>query len=216
MLTRGSKNTPLRDLFSGGRRLTYKKGEFIIRPGEITPGVFYIEKGLVKACDITKYGEENLLIIRKAGDIIGLTWAMTGQDRNIVYSTLAPTELTYVTGEQFRENIRNKRDSSVALVEKFTEMYRLHSERIISLEYRSVRERLVSFLLSMADRFGKRSLRGITIEVPLKYQDIAGSINASRETVNRELIGLERMGLLSCDSSTITILNKRKMKKYLE
>ena len=50
-----------------GSRYTYKKGEFIIRPGESPSGVFFIESGLVKAYDITKYGEENLLIIRREG-----------------------------------------------------------------------------------------------------------------------------------------------------
>jgi hypothetical protein len=46
-------------LFKGGTKLTYRKGEFIIRPGETPSAVFYIETGLVKAYNITKYGEEN-------------------------------------------------------------------------------------------------------------------------------------------------------------
>jgi hypothetical protein len=52
-------------LFKGGTKLTYRKGEFIIRPSESPNAVYYIESGLVKAYNITKYGEENLLIIRK-------------------------------------------------------------------------------------------------------------------------------------------------------
>ena len=42
------------NLFHGGTKLSYSKGEFIIRPGESPPGVFYVEEGLVKAYDITK------------------------------------------------------------------------------------------------------------------------------------------------------------------
>src|SRR5947209_7639299 len=48
-----------------GVKHTFQKGDIIIRPGESPPGVFYIYQGLVKAFDITKYNEENLLIIRK-------------------------------------------------------------------------------------------------------------------------------------------------------
>ena len=75
-----------------------------------------------------------------------------------------------------------------------TEMYRIHSERIINLEYRSVRARLVSFLLTMRGRFGKETTEGLVIEVPLRHQDIASSINASRETASREMSALEKKG----------------------
>ena len=79
------------ELFRSGTKLTYNKGEFLIRPGGKPPGIFYIESGLVKAYDITKYGEENLLIIRKPGEILGLTWGLTGQERGIVYAAIAQT-----------------------------------------------------------------------------------------------------------------------------
>jgi CRP-like cAMP-binding protein len=65
MLTTTSHHDALVNLFRKGTRLTYRKGEFVIRPGESPSGIFYISHGLVKAYDITKYGEENLLIIRK-------------------------------------------------------------------------------------------------------------------------------------------------------
>ncbi|MDB5182101.1 MAG: hypothetical protein JWP13_864, partial [Candidatus Saccharibacteria bacterium] len=73
-----------------GSRYTYKKGEFIIRPGEVPSGVFYIESGLVKAYDITKYGEENLLIIRREGEVFPLIWGVTGQERQVIYEAIAP------------------------------------------------------------------------------------------------------------------------------
>src|ERR1700722_18184556 len=97
MLAKDSQYKLLADFFHTGTKLTYKKGEFVIRPGESPPGVFYIESGLVKAYDITKYGEENLLIIRKEGEILALTWAITGQDRHIIYQALAPTTVWQIS-----------------------------------------------------------------------------------------------------------------------
>jgi CRP-like cAMP-binding protein len=94
-------------------------------------------------------------------------------------------------------------------------MYRIHSERIINLEYRTVRERLVSFLLTMSNRFGVKTKDGLVIEVPLKQQDIASSINASRETTSRELTGLERKGLISNSQPTIIIKDIEALKSFL-
>src|SRR5207253_3969097 len=82
------------------------------------------------------------------------------------------------------------------LLDMVTEMYRIHSERIINLEYRTVRERAISFLLTMTNRFGKPVDEGVMIDVPLRHQDIASSINASRETTSRELGRLEREKLI--------------------
>ena len=90
------------------------------------------------------------------------------------------------------------------LLEMTVEMYRIHSERIINLEYRSVRERLISFLLTMAVRFGhKKSDGSVVIDVTLRQQDIASSINASRETTSRELTALEKKGLVATNGEIV-------------
>jgi CRP-like cAMP-binding protein len=218
MLTTTSQHNALVNLFHQGTRLTYKKGEFVIRPGESPSGIFYISHGLVKAYDITKYGEENLLIIRKKGELLGLTWGIRGnQERNIIYATLAPTELFQISRDQFVAFMRETPQAALPLVDMLVEMYRLHSERIISLEYRSVRERLISFLLTTAKRFGKQVKQGIILDVPLRHQDIASSISATRETTSRELAVLERQGLIARDKqSIITLCDVEKLRDYLE
>jgi CRP/FNR family transcriptional regulator, cyclic AMP receptor protein len=216
MLTDDGQEAVLVNLFHQGTRLLYEKGEFVIRPGGPPQGVFYILKGLVKAYDITKYGEENLLIIRKPGEIIGLTWSVTGEDRHIIYATLAQTELLQISREQFTSFVRTNPAAALPLVDMLVDMYRLHSERILNLEYRTVRERLVSFLLSMAKRFGKESSDGIVLEVPLRHQDIASSISATRESVGRELAAFERQGLVGNRQLTITLKDVPRLRKFLE
>lgn len=217
MLTTISQHNALVNLFHQGTRLTYKKGEFVIRPGELPSGVFYISQGLVKAYDITKYGEENLLIIRRKGDVLGLTWAITGERRNIIYATLAPTELFQISREQFIDFLHNEPAAALPLVDMLVDMYRLHSERILNLEYRSVRERLISFLITTAKRFGKQGKNGIVLDVPLRHQDIASSISATRETASRELAALERLGLITRDKqSIVTIKDLDRLRGYLE
>lgn len=216
MLTDDSQETALVNLFHQGTKLVYEKGEFVIRPGGPPQGVFYILKGLVKAYDITKYGEENLLIIRKPGEILGLTWSITGEDRHIIYATLAQTELLQIGRDEFTSFVRTNPAAALPLVDMLVDMYRLHSERILNLEYRTVRERLVSFLLSMARRFGAETPEGMVLEVPLRHQDIASSISATRESVGRELAAFERQGLVANRQLTITLKDVPRLRKFLE
>ncbi len=201
--------------FQKGTKLTYKKGEFIIRPGDAPSGVFFIESGLVKAYNITKYGEENTLIIRKEHEIFPLIWAITGAERHIIYQTIAPTTVWRLSRRDYLAHINSSPEATVALLAMSVEMYRIHSERIINLEYRTVRERLISFMLTMSRRFGKETKDGMLLDVPLRQQDIASSINASRETTSREISALEKKGLIKTTQQYILVKDKDKLKSYL-
>lgn len=198
-----------------GVRKEYKKGDYIIRPGEMPPGVFYIHSGYVKAYDITRYGEENLLLIRREQEVFPFIWAVTGSERQIIYKAISPTTALMISREDFLEYIQTHPDALAPLLDMSIEMYRVHAERILTLEYRSVRERLISFLLSMGQRFGQHTPEGLLINVPLKHQDIASSVNATRETTSRELAALERKDLLINQKSHIILKNIRGLKAHL-
>ncbi len=216
MLASEEQRQQLVSLFKTGTRLSYNKGEFIIRPGEVPPGVFYIESGIVKAYDITKYGEENMLIIRKEQEVFPLIWAVTGKDRYIIYQTLAPTTVWRITKDKLTKYLHTPGCPLSPLLDMTTEMYRIHSERIINLEYRTVRERLISFLLATSERFGIKCEAGLCVGIPLRQQDIASSINASRETTSRELASLEKKGIIENSAQGLILKDIKKLKSYLE
>jgi len=207
----------LRELFTRhGTHLSYRKGEFIIRPGEAPSGVFYIESGLVKAYDITKYGEENMLIIRRQEEVFPLIWAMTGKERQVIYEAMVPTTVRQISRQRFRAYLDDNPQALSLLLDMAIEMYRIHSERILNLGYRNVRERLVSFLITTAQRFGKITDEGHTlIDVPLRHQDIGSSISASRETIGREIQALERKGLLCTANGYIVLCDLKALRSYL-
>lgn len=216
MLATLKQTAELVELFKlRGRKQTFRKGDFIIRPGETPPGIFYIYQGLVKAYDITKYNEENLLIIRKEDEFFPLIWAITGQERDVIYQALAPTITWQLSRKTFLDFVRDEPEALAPLLDMTIEMYRLHSERILNLEYRTVRERIISFLLTMGQRFGKETPGGLLIEVPLRHQDIASSVNSTRETTSRELSALERKGLLRNQQSLILLKDLPALQKYL-
>jgi CRP/FNR family transcriptional regulator len=217
MLATLKQTAELVELFKlRGFKQTFRKGDFVIRPGETPPGIFYVYQGLVKAYDITKYNEENLLIIRKEDEIFPLIWAITGQERSVIYQALAPTITWQLSREVFLDFIKDKPETLAPLLDMTIEMYRLHSERILNLEYRTVRERIISFLLTMSHRFGKQVPGGLLIEVPLRHQDIASSVNSSRETTSRELSALERKGLLKNHQSLILLRDVGALRKHLK
>lgn len=198
-----------------GVKQSFQKNDIIIRPDQPPSGVFYIYQGLVKAYDITKYNEENLLIIRKQDEIFPLIWAVTGRERHVTYQALAPTVTLQISRQAFVDFVKSNSDALPPLLDMTMEMYRMHGDRIFNLEFRTVRERIISFLLTMSERFGKQTAEGVLIEVPLRHQDIASSVNATRETTSRELSALERKGLLVNKQSSILLKDVDALRAHL-
>ncbi len=217
MLATVQQSTELVGLFkAAGKRQVFKKNNIIISPNTIQSDIFYIDQGIVKAYDVTKYNEDNLLIIRKAGEIFPLIWALTGQERQITYQSISNNTLTWqINREIFLEKVNQNHDLLFPLLDMTLEMYRLHSERILNLEYRTVRERIISFLFTMSQRFGIKNDQGLVIDLPLRHQDIASSINSSRETTTRELTSLTKKGLIDYNRNFIILKKPKELLKFI-
>lgn len=201
--------------FHTGTKLSYKKGEAIVRVGDAPRGIYLIEEGFVKAYAITKYGEENVLIIRKNEDIFPLIWAFTGLHRDITYEAMNDTVLWRVARSEFLDFLHKNEHVISVLLDASIEAYRLHSERVNNLEYRTVRERLASFLLTNIDRFGVQGEKGIALAAPIRRHDMASSINASRESTSRELAAFARKGYIDLKTPCIEVLRPDKLRELL-
>jgi CRP/FNR family transcriptional regulator len=216
MKTHDQQRDQLRSLFYSHTRLQYKKGEVIIRPEDEPSGVFLIEWGFVKAYTMTKYGEENLMLVRGSGSIFPLIWAFTGEHRNVSYEAMEETSLWRVSKADYLDFLHRNSDVMPLILDMAVEAYRLHSERVITLSYRTARERVVSFLLVTANRFGVEQNDCIVIRAPFRQADIASSVNATRETTSRELNVLRKKGLIKNIDGHIAICNMRGMTHILE
>lgn len=215
MNTHNLQRDKLRAFFNSHTRIQYKKGEVIIRPEDDPSGIFLIEWGFVKAYTMTKYGEENLLLVRGSGSVFPLIWAFTGEHRSVSYEAMEETSLWRVGRADYLEFLQKNPGVLPIILDMALEAYRLHSERVMTLSYRTARERIVSFLLVTASRFGVEKNNVVEIVAPFRQTDIASSVNATRETTSRELNTLRKKGLLTVVNGHIGIADIEALKKLL-
>jgi len=216
MLVNKAKHDKLVAYFKAGTCMRFKKGQLIIRPEDSPAYIYYVERGFIKAYSITKYGEENLHVIRRTGEVFPLIWVFTDEHRDIAYESLDNSVIWRQPKDDYLKFLENSPDATGAVLELAIRAYRTYAERVNTLEYRSVRERVVSFLLSCMRRFGTPLPDGsVRINAPLRQQDIASSINSTRETTSRELTALIRKDLISIDDRTIVLKDIAKLKAML-
>jgi CRP-like cAMP-binding protein len=69
-----------------------------------------------------------------------------------------------------------------------------------------VRERFAILLLDLARTHGRRTDQGIELSVPLSKQELAGSVGASREMVQRLLKDLRERGVVMTGRRALVIV----------
>lgn len=202
--------------FGDGLPLNFVKGETIIN-GFVEPeGVYLIRQGFVKAFSVSKEGYGNLLLIHEAGEFIPLPWALDGAyTTGLFYEAMSDVTVLRASKDKLRVAMGNNTWLSQEVLKQVVNIITVYTQRIQALEYRSARERIIAELLYLADRFGKANDNEVTIDAPITHQDLADSINMSRETASRALETLFEEGFMVQKEHLLIISDLTKLQKAL-
>ena len=202
--------------FDDGQILEYVKGDTIIHGLEDPSGVFIIKEGYVKAFTLTKSGHENLLLVHDTGEFIPLIWALDGtHTEGLYYQAMSNVTVLKTTKEKLRAAMGDNKGLSQEILKQSVHIITIYSQRIQALEFRTARERIIAELLNLAELFGKKDGKKVLINAPVTHQDIANSINMTRETASRALGLLFEEELLGQDEHLFTILDLPKLQEEL-
>lgn len=203
-------------LFTDGVLMKFSKDETIIDGLSEPKGVYLIKQGYVKAYTITKDGDENLMLIHDTGEFIPLVWALDGiHSAGLYYMAMTDVTVLITSKEKLRSAMSSDIRLSQEILKQSVNIISAYGQRIQSLELRSARERIIAELLSLAKRFGRIRGNSTIIDVPVTHQDIANSINMTRETASRALGMLFEEGLLAQEDHQFVIIDTPEMQKEL-
>jgi CRP/FNR family transcriptional regulator len=87
---------------------------------------------------------------------------------------------------------------------------------IEELSFTTTRQRLVSFLVRLAQSDGRKTARGIEVLLPGNNQELANQLGTVREVVSRHLMRLQAEGLLEVDVRQVAIKDIRGLAALLK
>lgn len=202
--------------FVSGSLKHFKKDEVIVQGDEEPKGVYLIQEGYVKAYSISRLGQENLLLIHGANEIMPLPWALDGaQKLGIFYETMSDVTVLSTSKIYLRSAMGSNSWLTEQILRQLVNTFTVYAQRIQSLGYRLPRERVIACLLDLATRFGRKSGHNTVIEAPITHKDIADSINMTRETASRALELLYKDGLIAQVDHLFIIKDEQKMQAEL-
>jgi CRP/FNR family transcriptional regulator len=216
MPTRETNDESIVAHFNDGLLMHFSNGETIIDGIGEPGGIYLIKEGFVKAFSISKFGHINLLLIHEAGEFIPLPWALDGaHTTGLYYEAMSDVTLLRAPKDKLRTAMGTDTWLSQEILKQAVNVITIYTQRIQTLEFRTARGRIIAELLYLAKRFGKHKGAEVLIDAPITHQDIADSINMTRETASRALGQLFEEKLLGQTDHLFSILDLPKLQKAL-
>jgi len=190
------------------RTSSYPAGAILFMEGEPARGVYIVCQGRVKLLTTNSDGKTLIFKIAKPGDILGLNPAISGQPHEITAETLQPTQLAYVSREDFLKFIKEHGDACLQVAQHLGRDCHSAYEVIRSIGLsNSVEEKLARFLVEWSAGAPVTN-GGVRVKLALTHEEIAQLIGCSRESVSRSFSEFKRKRLVEVNGSTLLVQDK--------
>jgi len=175
-----------------GVRMTYARDEEIYAQDDEVEMLYRVVKGVVRTSRLTVDGRRQVGDFYYAGDIFGLE---PGPEHRFAAEALADCEILVVRRSAVRAVAGDAELDRAILEAQRLEMERLQ-EHVVMLGRKSARERVASFLMSIAQRQSDQHA-----DLAMGRQDMADYLGLTIETVSRMLTQLQGEAIVEFPSS---------------
>ncbi|MEK7573243.1 MAG: Crp/Fnr family transcriptional regulator [Patescibacteria group bacterium] len=207
--------TQLFEKFGKRTPLKIKKGNTILYQGDIPDRLYFIKKGYIKLYRLSEDGKDPITYLYGPGSIVGIR-ALTSQDKELKHNAEALTDVEIVTiprGE-YIDIISENPEYLLDLLNVFIDRLNYSEQKIEGFVTKDATSRIANFLYYVANRFGEKNGKTITIPIPLTHQLVAEFVGSARETVTIALNKLEKEKIIKAQRGQIIISNIKKLNSY--
>ena len=193
----------------------YNAGELVFAEGEPCSGLYVVEAGHVRIFKSSAGGREQVLSIDGPGSSIAELPVFDGGNYPASVIAIDDATLLFVSKQDFQALCLAHPQVALKVLRVVGARLRRLVGIIEELSFTTVRHRLASFLLRLAQKEGKRTSEGIQVILPASNQEIASQIGTVRELVSRNLSRLQAEGMLKIDGRNVTIPHLKHLEAQL-
>lgn len=196
---------------------THAAGTVVVRQGERDANLYAIADGLVQVSIQALDGREIVLSLLRQGDVFGELTLFDGKARSASVTTLKKSSFLLFTREDLVRTIRQYPDVGLSMLGSMATLVRKLTTRAEELSALPVPQRLAKKLLELAELCGTRiGPNQLALPAALSQQQLANHIQATRESVNKNLSGWIRDSVLQRTHSQIIILDRARLSAIVE
>ncbi|MCA9074058.1 MAG: Crp/Fnr family transcriptional regulator [Planctomycetaceae bacterium] len=200
-------------LESSARVRTFPKKSVVYLPQDAANSVYVVAEGRIRLVSITPEGKEAILAFFEPGDLFGELALLDAEPREEYAEAVLPSTVIAIPRESVEEVMGCNSSLTLAITKLIGWRRKKLERRLRNLLFRSNRERLSGLLWELTERYGRRIVEGLLIDIKLSHQDLAGLIGVTRESVTLALGELQSEGVISVGRQRIVVLNVTQLAK---
>ncbi|RKD31934.1 Crp/Fnr family transcriptional regulator [Thermohalobacter berrensis] len=205
----------LREIASMIVRKNYEKGETIFLEGMESNTLYIVNKGRIKLFKYTKDGKEQILHILSEGEFFGELNLLKKGEYSFNAQAVIPTRLCTLSKEKIRKIILEKPEIGLKILEAVARRLSKLETLVKNLATNDVDARVAHLLLDLKDEYGRVTVEGIEINLPLTREDMSNYTGVARETISRKLKKFEDEGIIKLvGNKKILLLDEEELEKY--
>ena len=197
----------MRFLAQRAARRQYSAGEVVYSEGEPCSGLYVVEAGHIRIFKSSPTGREQVLSIDGPGSSIAEIPVFDGGNYPASGAAVEAATLLFVSKQDFQALCLAHPQVPLKVLRVVGARLRRLVGIIEELSFTTVRHRLASYLLRLAQDSGQRTAAGVEVALPITNQELAAQIGTVRELVSRNLSRLQAEGMLKIDGRNILISN---------
>jgi CRP/FNR family transcriptional regulator len=176
-------------------RRRYAGGETVFRQGEPADQMFLIKAGRIKLSKVSEEGDEIILDIRGAGDVLAENMLNQEGGRFPVSATCLEDTLTCGFSRQvFEELVLTHPNIGLRVIKNLSRRIDRLTQRVGSMSVTHLEQRLYQVLLQVASEHGRRAGDGLELPMPFTHEELSFLVGAHRVSITRALKGLKEAG----------------------
>jgi CRP/FNR family cyclic AMP-dependent transcriptional regulator len=206
----------LADLNAMSTHTVLPMGNILFAEGQASRSVSVVCVGQVKLTRSSKDGRTLLVKIARAGDVLGLSAALSQMPYEVTAQALEHTQLATFEQQDFLNFIQHHAEGSMHAAASLSNEYRsaLSDASRLALSA-SIAGRVAHLLLELVVENETTRDAQPKIHMSLRHEDLASMLGSSRESITRVLNRLRRDGVISIKGTDMTILSKEALEVLL-
>ncbi len=186
----------------------YPQGAVLFVEGQAPRGTFIICKGRVKLYISGSDGKTLILRVAEAGEVLGLSAAVSSQPYALTAETLDPSQVTFLRRDDLSRLMHEHPEMALSVAQQLAERYSdaCHEMRALMLTH-SAAGKLATLILEWLARAAS-TRQPASLRLTLTHEEIAQIIGTSRETVTRVFAEFRKKQWINTRGSTLVIRNK--------
>jgi CRP/FNR family transcriptional regulator, cyclic AMP receptor protein len=205
----------LRMLASRTVRKLFSEGELLFSEGEPCNGLHIIARGKVRIFKTSINGREQVLAVNVPGESVAELPVFDGGAFPASAMAIEDAEIAFISRRDFHAFCIEHPEVALKVLSVVGARLRRLVGIIEELSFTTIRHRLISVLVKLAQTEGAKTDAGIAFQLPGSHQELANQLGTVRELISRNLMRLQAEGLLDVDARQIVVKDLSKLSALL-